>query len=99
MTKLVAIYKKPADAEQFDHHYNTIHAPLAAKLPGLLKMEVGRVYGGPEGESGLHLIAELFFESQEALLRALKSPEGRAAGKDLAGFAGQLVSMHFVEPQ
>lgn len=97
MVKLVAIYRKPEDIEAFDKHYNEVHAPLAEKMPGLIKMEVSRIYGTPMGESDLHLIAEMYFESKEALMEALSSPEGRAAGKDLRGFAGQVVSMHFAE--
>jgi uncharacterized protein (TIGR02118 family) len=97
MVKLVAIYRKPADLEAFEQHYFTTHAPLAEQMPGLIKMEVGKVYGGPMGESDLQLIAEMYFEDKDALLGALKSPEGRAAGKDLMGFAGEVVSMHFVE--
>lgn len=97
MVKLIAIYRKPEDVEAFDKHYHEVHAPLAAKMPGLIKLEVNMIYGSPTGSSDLHLIAEMHFESKEALLEALSSPEGKAAGKDLMGFAGKLVSMHFAE--
>ena len=97
MVKLVAIYRVPEDVEAFDKHYFEVHGPLAEKMPGLIKMEVGKVYGTPAGESDLHLIAEMYFETKEALMEALSSAEGRAAGKDLRGFAGNVVSMHFVE--
>ncbi|GAX89286.1 EthD family reductase [Effusibacillus lacus] len=97
MVKLVAIYRKPENVKEFDEHYHNVHAPLAAKMPGLVKLEVNKVYGTPMGESDLHLIAEMYFETKEALANALSSPEGRAAGKDLMGFAGKLVSMHFAE--
>jgi uncharacterized protein (TIGR02118 family) len=97
MVKLIAIYKKPEDVEAFDKHYHEIHAPLAAKMPGLLKLEVNKIYGSPAGESNLHLIAEMYFETKEDVMNALSSPEGKAAGKDLMGFAGKVVSMHFAE--
>ncbi|MBO8162569.1 MAG: EthD family reductase [Brevibacillus sp.] len=97
MVKLIAVYRKPEDVEAFDQHYFNVHAPLAAKMPGLIKLEVNKIYGGPMGESDLHLIAEMYFESKEVLMAALSSPEGKAAGKDLMGFAGKLVSMHFAE--
>ncbi|RNB86868.1 EthD family reductase [Brevibacillus nitrificans] len=97
MVKLVAVYRKPEDVEAFDKHYYEVHAPLAEKMPGLIKMEVNKIYGTPMGESDLHLIANMYFESKEALLEALSSPEGRAAGKDLRGFAGSIVTMHFAE--
>lgn len=97
MVKLVAIYRKPENVESFDQHYYNIHTPLAEKMPGLLKLEVNKIYGTPMGESDLHLIAEMYFETKEALADALSSPEGRSAGKDLMGFAGKLVTMHFAE--
>ncbi|RXT08805.1 EthD family reductase [Ammoniphilus sp. CFH 90114] len=97
MVKLIAIYRKPENVEEFDQHYHDVHAPLAAKMPGLIKLEVNKIYGTPMGESDLHLIAEMYFETKEALVQALSSPEGRAAGKDLMGFAGKVVSMHFAE--
>lgn len=97
MVKLVAIYRKPEDVETFDQHYRQVHTPLAEKMPGLLKLEVNKIYGAPMGESHLHLIVEMYFESKEALNNAMSSPEGRVAGKDLAGFAGNLVSMHCAE--
>ncbi|MEW9671734.1 EthD family reductase [Ammoniphilus sp. 3BR4] len=99
MVKLIAIYRKPENVEDFDKHYNEVHAPLAAKMPGLIKLEVNKIYGTPMGESDLHLIAEMYFETKEALVQALSSPEGKAAGKDLMGFAGKVISMHFAEVQ
>jgi uncharacterized protein (TIGR02118 family) len=97
MVKLVAIYRKPEDTQAFDKHYYEVHAPLAEKMPGLIKLEVNKVYGSPGGESDLYLIANMYFESKEAMMEALSSPEGRATGKDLRNFASQIVSMHFAE--
>lgn len=97
MVKLVAIYKKPEDPQAFDRHYEEIHAPLAEKMPGLRKLEVNKVYGTPMGDSPFYLIAEMLFDNKEALQEALSSAEGKAAGKDLMGFAGKVVSMHFAE--
>ena len=97
MVKLVAIYKKPENIETFDQHYQEIHAPLASKMPGLRKLEVNKIYGTPAGECPFYLIAEMYFDNKQALQEALTSPEGKAAGKDLMGFAGKVVSMHFAE--
>lgn len=97
MVKLIAIYRQPENKEQFDEHYNNVHAPLAKKMPGLIRLEVNKIYGSPEGESDLYLIAEMYFENKEALNAALASSEGKAAGKDLMTFAGKLVQMHFAE--
>ncbi|UOF92478.1 EthD family reductase [Fodinisporobacter ferrooxydans] len=97
MVKLIAIYRKPENIQEFDQHYSEIHTPLAKKMPGLIKLEINKIYGAPTGESDLCLIAEMYFENHDALMQALSSPEGRAAGKDLMGFAGKIVSMHFAE--
>ncbi|GGK31439.1 hypothetical protein GCM10010965_25280 [Caldalkalibacillus thermarum] len=93
MVKLIALYKQPEDPKAFDEHYENIHAPLAKKMPGLKRMEVTKIYGAPMGESPYYLLAEMYFENKEALNQAMQSEEGKAAAKDLMGFAGKLVTM------
>ncbi|MCK6458153.1 MAG: EthD family reductase [Phycisphaerae bacterium] len=97
MVKLVALYKKPEDAADFDRQYFETHVPLAMKMPGLVRCEVARVTGSPMGESPFHLIAELYFQDMASLSAAMASAEGKAAAKNLMGFAGKVVSMHFAE--
>lgn len=97
MVKLVATYRTPADPAAFDDHYFRVHVPLAMRMPGLRRAEIARVTGAPGGRSDLHLIAELYFDSREALEAALRSPEGRAAGEDLMAFARDVVSLHVAE--
>ena len=62
--------------------------PLAKTLPGLRAYEVndGPV-GTPAGESALHLVAILSFDSMAAIQAALTSPAGAATAADLANFA------------
>ncbi|BCU80971.1 hypothetical protein JIR001_07540 [Polycladomyces abyssicola] len=94
MTKLIAIYRQPEDQQAFDEHYFQVHAPLAKKMPGLKKIEVTRFVGTPMGgESPYYLMAEMVFEDRKTLDEAMASEEGRAAAKDLMGFAGKLVTM------
>ncbi len=96
--KLLALYKKPSDTEAFDEHYFKTHVPLVEKMPGLLDVTLQRIMGSPMGESPYYLLAEMTFDSMESLQAAMGSDEGRAAGKDLMGFAGQLVQMMFTQP-
>ncbi|HEV8353367.1 MAG TPA: EthD family reductase [bacterium] len=97
MVKLVALYKKPEDPAAFDAHYGEVHMPLIQKWPGLQRVDVGRVTGMPGGaEPPYYLIAEMYFEDQDALRAAMRSPEGRAAGEDLQSFAPGLVTMLYV---
>lgn len=97
MVKLVALYRKPADLAAFEKHYAEIHTPLAKKMPELRKLEVCRFTGSPGGEAKFHLMAEMYFDSKEAMMAALGSPEGKAAGKDVMSFAGDLIHMMFAE--
>lgn len=97
MVKLVVLYKKPADVEAFEKHYREIHAPLAKKMPGLKRLEVSHFTGAPGGEPKFYMMAELFFEANDAMMAALSSPEGKAAGKDVMGFAGDIVHMMFAD--
>lgn len=97
MVKLVALYKKPADVAAFEKHYREVHTPLARKMPGLKRLEVSHITGSPAGEAKFHLLAEMYFESHEAMKAALASPEGKAAGKDVMSFAGDLVHMMFAD--
>ncbi|HAL55345.1 MAG TPA: EthD family reductase [Bacteroidetes bacterium] len=95
MVKLIALYRTPDDPDSFSTHYSDIHTPLVKKMPGLRKLEVARITGAPIGEPKHSLIAEMYFDSDEAMQRALASPEGKAAARDLMEFAGNLVSMFF----
>src|SRR5437016_14471400 len=82
MVKLIALYKKPPDPSSFDRHYRDTHMPLVRKWPGLRKVELGRITGMLGGsEPPYYLIAEIYFDDQEAMHTALRSPESRARGE------------------
>jgi uncharacterized protein (TIGR02118 family) len=88
MAKVIALYKKPADAAAFDRYYHATHVPLAKTLPGLRRYEVSRgPVVTPAGDSALHLVAILSFDSMAAIQAALTSPQGQATAADLANFA------------
>ena len=88
MAKLIALYKKPQDAAAFDRYYYGTHVPLAKTVPGLRSYEVSTgAIGGGAGESSLHLVAILGFDSMAAIQQALGSPQGQATAGDLANFA------------
>lgn len=88
MASLVVMYKTPTDTAAFDKHYFEKHIPIAKKIPGLRKYEISRgPVVTPAGPSGFHLIATLRFDSLAAVQQAFASPEGQAAGADVANFA------------
>lgn len=97
MVKLIALYKTPADAASFDDNYFNSHIPLTMKMPGLVKAEISRVTGSPMGQCDYYMMAELYFETKEAMDAAMSSPEGKASAKNLMGFAKELVYMMFAE--
>ncbi|SDZ33314.1 EthD family reductase [Thermoactinomyces sp. DSM 45892] len=94
MVKLTALYRQPEEVQEFETRYFEGHVPLAEKMPGLLKMEVTRFTATPMGtQPPYYLQADLYFESEESLQASMKSPEGKAAAKDVMSFAGKLVTM------
>ena len=97
MVKLIALYKKPADVSAFETHYKEIHTPLAKKMPGLKKLAVCRFTGSPGGEPKFYMMAELYFDTKEAMMSALAGPEGKAAAKDVMSFAGDLIHLMFAD--
>ena len=97
MVKLIAMYKTPKDQPAFDSHYANVHTPLVKKLPGLRKLEVARITGAPIGEAQHYLIAEMYFDNQDAMQKSLSTQEGKATARDLASFAGGIVTMFYAE--
>ncbi len=98
MYQLTALYKHPEDPAAFGKHYREVHAPLAAKLPGLTSFTMTWCEPGPDGaQPPYHLIAVLRAESKAAMMEALGSPVGADAVADLGNFAGAGVEMVFGE--
>ena len=92
MKKMLALYRTPADVEDFMAHYQAVHAPLARKIPGLVRLEVTRLTRTLIGDDGNFLLAELYFED-DAFREAMRSPENAALGQDLPNFAEGLVTV------
>ncbi len=102
MIKYIALYKKPADPEGFDERYFSTHLPIADSVPGLVRAEVAKVQrvflAGFLGDTELHLIAELYFDSEASMKAAFKTPEWASSGANLAEIGGmELVAMFSAE--
>ncbi len=86
--KLTVVYGKPDDPDAFDAHYRDVHMPIVARWPGVERVELATVIGGPGGSpSPYHQIAEIYFADAAALNAALGSDAGREAGKDFMAIA------------
>ncbi len=97
--RLVVSYGQPEDPAAFDAHYRETHAPLALKQPGVVRFTFGHAQSLDPRQPGPYLVAELDFDSEAAMGESMASPEGRAAGKDIANFATGGVTFTTVEVQ
>ena len=88
MAKMTVIYKTPEDIEFFERHYFEVHIPLAKQLPGLIKYEINEgPIVSPTGHNDTFRIANLYFESLEAIKVAFGSEIGQKCAADRQIFA------------
>jgi uncharacterized protein (TIGR02118 family) len=88
MVKITVLYGQPDDAGAFEDHYANEHVPLAAKMPNVARFEATRVVATPDGSPApYYRMAELWFESMDAMQGAMGSEEGRATVADIQNFA------------
>ena len=86
--KLTVVYGTPDDKEGFEKHYMDVHVPIVQRWPGLQRVELSRVTGGPMGSpSPYYWMAELYFADEAALNEALGSPAGAEGGQDFGKIA------------
>jgi len=90
MYKIVAFWgaPKPSDVEAFEKYYAEVHVPLARKVPGMRRLILTRTDKGLEGAAPtFYRVAELIFDSEEALNKAHHSQEWTAMRAD----AGKMI--------
>jgi uncharacterized protein (TIGR02118 family) len=95
--KLMLLFRRPEDVDEFEQRWSHEFVPRAERMPGIRRVTVSRIYGGPAGPADLHLVHEIFFDDADALQRALVSPEGVEAGRTLINIAGSFVNLCFAE--
>ena len=82
--------------EEFMRHWVEIHAPLARKVPGIRRyvqthlLEERKRPDIPSSDVEIDGVAELWYDDQEAMRKALASPEGKALYADGALFIGRV---------
>jgi uncharacterized protein (TIGR02118 family) len=78
--------------DEFEHHYKVVHAPIAAKLPGLLEYRHYPVREANRGDVHAHIppgfdaLSVYTFESEEAAEAAWNSPENNPVQTDTLQF-------------
>ena len=97
--KLVILFRQADDLDELRRRWSEEFVPLAERLPGLRRIVVSHVHGGPAGAADFTLIHELHFDSLMALTSAMAAPEGVAAGQCLVRLARDNATLLFAEHQ
>ena len=78
--KLVVIYPRPKDIDEFEGIYKNEHVPLAvAKLAGKTKIVATKILDSPQGVPPFYRVAEVYFPSMQALKECAGSDGGKEA--------------------
>jgi uncharacterized protein (TIGR02118 family) len=95
--KLMVVFHSSDDPLRLETEWSTEFVARAERMPGLRRVSVSRIVGGPGGSADLRLVHELYFDDLEALQTALASDVGQEAGRALIAFAGDDVSVFFAQ--
>ncbi len=91
MTTLLAMYRRPDGGDDalrtFERGYAERHLPLVARTPGLRSLEIHRVRRSLTGQTDVAVVAQMRFDSWDALKTALTSEPMRAAAETLEEIA------------
>ena len=90
MYTLYAIWSRPSDEDidAFEDHYTGTHAPLASVVPNMRRFMTPRTTDGlAGGDPAFYRVAEMAFDSKEALEHAEESEQWAQVRAD----AGQMI--------
>ena len=99
MIKLVyCITKKPGlSDEEFFHYWRNVHGRIGSRIPGLRRLVQSHRLTVPGDKTpDYDGVAELWFDSIEALLAARATPEWKASTEDEAHFIDHNKVAYFV---
>lgn len=88
--KLFGIVKRPGhlNMDELKEWWLTEHAPKVAKWPGLVRYSVNL---SVDDDSDFDGLAEIWFESREAMDNVFNTPEGQIAKRSAQSGSGTLV--------
>ncbi len=100
-TKRLGILRKKESLthEQFVRHWMGTHAALCQKLPNLRRYSVNLVDKERFPKFGYDGFSELWFDSEEDLIAAFASPDGKTLLADLPNFTSVIEPIISVETQ
>lgn len=84
---LTVLYGHPEDPAAFDSYYRDTHGPLVDKIAGLQSWSARACASMDGNPPPYYLIAQLSFDSLEALQQGMGSADGQAAAADVPNFA------------
>lgn len=88
---ITVLYNQPTDPAAFERYYDDVHVPLVgrhAATIGFTRAELVKFGTGLDGGAPpFYRKAELWFDSEAALRRAVATPEFQEVAADLANFA------------
>ena len=97
--KILVLFGKPQNPQQFDEQYWKEHVPIAKQMPGLKKYTVNKVVAAPRGEPAYYQVVELEFDSMDSLKKALDSQAGRDSGRHAVKMATGGITFLYAEPR
>jgi uncharacterized protein (TIGR02118 family) len=86
VTQLIVLYRTPKDPKRFDKYYCEVHGLLTSKLPGLKDCEYGPARALDGGPGEFFWCWRGAFDSAQAALDAIASPEGQAGAADVPNY-------------
>ncbi len=92
MFKIIALWSapKPGEVDAFEKYYREVHVPKALVVPNLRKALLTRTTGGLEGgPAPFYRVAEMYFDSPEAMHESSESPLWKAMRED----AGSMIEL------
>ncbi|MFL5576851.1 MAG: EthD family reductase [Gemmatimonadaceae bacterium] len=87
---VVVLYKQPTDTAAFERYYDATHVPLVEKHRrelGISDVELTKLSSIDGTAPPFYRKAELWFDSEEAMRRALAMPAFATLADDLPRFA------------
>ena len=97
MHKLMVIFRAPDNVIDFERAWSETFVPIAEEMPGIRRVAVSRIMGGPADEVDLHLVHEFYFDNKEDLKSAMLSEQGQKAGRALMIFAAPFTEICYAE--
>jgi uncharacterized protein (TIGR02118 family) len=86
MVELIVLYKTPNDPEHFEKYYREVHGPMTTKLAGVKSYSYGPVRAVDGGAGEFFWYWSGTFDSTQAAIDAMASPEGQAGTADVPNY-------------